>query len=93
MSRLRPTPLQLRFGFPVGCIRCGVGRSTSRRRRLEWHHVTYDPEIVTALCRGCHRRITRLNRIRSHVLGRKLTNADRWQVWREFLGLVGQTRP
>jgi len=75
----------MRFGFPVGCTRCGVGRSTSRRQRLEWHHITYEPELVTALCRWCHRQITRLNRLAARKLGRALTNADRWDVWRLFL--------
>ena len=79
MSHRKPTTLQRKFGHAVACRRCGISD------RLEWHHITYTPESVVPLCHWCHLRITQRNKRAAKRIRRKLNNAERQEIWRDFL--------
>ncbi len=55
------------------------------------HHVTYEPEVIRDLCRRHHEDITIVNTNRAEQTRRKLTNAERWELWNGWL--AGKIQP
>jgi hypothetical protein len=60
-------------------------------KKTQGHHVTYRPKYIVPLCDAHHRSITICNVNASEIWGRKLTNRERWAVWRRWL--KGDTKP
>ena len=72
---------QLRYEKKCAC--CDFAGDS--RDEMEPHHITYVPSLVKYLCHRCHAVVTYLNYERARLLGRKLNNNDRLDVWHDFL--------
>lgn len=49
------------------------------------HHIVYVPEVIVGLCRGHHEDITIVNVNATEKTRRKLSNDQRWDLWRQWL--------
>ena len=62
------------------------------RKTAHKHHVVYKPKaVVVGLCREHHEDITIVNTNAAEATRRKLTNDQRWELWRKWL--AGDVKP
>ena len=64
------------------CCRCGYSGS---RHYIDEHHVTYAPVKKVHLCRLCHIGITVINALHAQIVGGRLTNAERSDLFKKFM--------
>ena len=63
------------------CCCCYCGSS----KKIQRHHVTYEPKKIVKLCSNCHRLITVINTIGSIATKTKKDNAVRTRLWDWFI--------